>query len=61
VEWLGWLLLEHVLRMVAGADEFFFPCPRRARAVLGEAHAVGLPVVCLARGHLSERDQMEPM
>jgi glycosyltransferase involved in cell wall biosynthesis len=51
VEWLGWLPQEHVLRRVAEADVFLFPCLREeAGAVIAEARAVGLPVVCLARG-----------
>jgi glycosyltransferase involved in cell wall biosynthesis len=51
VEWLGWLSQEEVLRQVGGADVFLFPCLREeAGAVVAEARAVGLPIVCLARG-----------
>jgi len=51
VEWLGWLKNEQVLRRVAEADVFLFPSLREeAGAVIAEARAVGLPIVCLARG-----------
>jgi len=51
VEWLGWLKHEQVLRRVAEADVFLFPSLREeAGAVIAEARAVGLPIVCLARG-----------
>lgn len=61
MEWLGRLPQEHVLCRVAEADVFFFPCPRRGRAVIAEAYVVGLPVVCLAvADRLSQRDRMEP-
>jgi hypothetical protein len=61
VEWLGG---SHGARLAAGWLErtySSFRARERGRAVIAEAHVVGLPVVCLARGHLSERDQMEPM
>jgi glycosyltransferase involved in cell wall biosynthesis len=51
VEWLGWLSQEEVLRRMAEADVFLFPSLREeAGAVVAEACAVGLPVVCLDRG-----------
>jgi glycosyltransferase involved in cell wall biosynthesis len=51
VDWLGWLKHEQVLRRVAEADVFLFPSLREeAGAVIAEARAVGLPIVCLARG-----------
>jgi len=51
VEWLGWLAQEQVVRQMARADVFLFPSIREeAGAVIAEARAAGLPVVCLARG-----------
>jgi glycosyltransferase involved in cell wall biosynthesis len=51
VEWLGWLPQEHLLRRMSEADVFLFPSLREeAGAVIAEARAVGVPVVCLARG-----------
>jgi glycosyltransferase involved in cell wall biosynthesis len=51
VDWLGWLPQEQVLRRMAEADVFLFAClHEEAGAVIAEARAVGLPVVCLARG-----------
>ena len=51
VEWLGWLSQKQVLRRMAEADVFLFPSLREeAGAVVAEACAVGLPVVCLDRG-----------
>lgn len=51
VEWLGWLTHDQVLQRVAEADVFLFPSLREeAGAVIAEARAVGLPIVCLARG-----------
>jgi glycosyltransferase involved in cell wall biosynthesis len=51
VQWLGWLPQEQVLRQMGQADVFLFPSLREeAGAVVAEARAVGLPVVCLARG-----------
>ena len=51
VEWLGWLSHEHVLKRLAEADVFLFPSLREeAGGVIAEARAVGLPIVCLARG-----------
>jgi len=51
VQWLGWLPQEQVLRRMAEADVFLFACLREeAGAVIAEARAVGLPVVCLDRG-----------
>ena len=51
IEWRGWLTHEQVLRHVAQADVFLFPSLREeAGAVIAEARAVGLPIVCLARG-----------
>ena len=51
VEWLGWLRHDQVLLRVAEADVFLFPSLREeAGAVIAEARAVGLPIVCLARG-----------
>jgi glycosyltransferase involved in cell wall biosynthesis len=51
VEWHGWLTHEQVLRQFAEADVFLFPSLREeAGAVIAEARAVGLPIVCLERG-----------
>ena len=51
VEWLGWLTHEQVMRQFAEADVFLFPSLREeAGAVIAEARAVGLPIVCFARG-----------
>jgi glycosyltransferase involved in cell wall biosynthesis len=51
VEWLGWLTHDQVLQRVAKADVFLFPSLREeAGAVIAEARAVGLPIVCLKRG-----------
>jgi glycosyltransferase involved in cell wall biosynthesis len=51
VEWLGWLPQEQVVRHMASADVFLFPSLREeAGAVIVEARAVGLSIVCLARG-----------
>ena len=51
VEWLGWLPQEEVVRRMRDADVFLFPSLREeAGAVIAEARAAGLPVVCLARG-----------
>jgi glycosyltransferase involved in cell wall biosynthesis len=51
VEWLGWVSQEQVLSRMAEADVFLFPClHEEAGAVIAEARAVGLPVVCLNRG-----------
>jgi glycosyltransferase involved in cell wall biosynthesis len=51
VEWLGWLPHDQVLQRVADADVFLFPSLREeAGAVIAEARAVGLPIVCLDRG-----------
>jgi glycosyltransferase involved in cell wall biosynthesis len=51
IEWLGWLTHYQVLQRVAEADVFLFPSLREeAGAVIAEARAVGLPIVCLARG-----------
>ena len=51
VDWLGWLSQEDVLHQMAEADVFMFASVHEeAPAVIAEARAVGLPVVCLARG-----------
>jgi glycosyltransferase involved in cell wall biosynthesis len=51
VYWLGWLPQEEVLNRMAEADVFLFASMHEeAGAVIAEARAVGLPVVCLARG-----------
>jgi glycosyltransferase involved in cell wall biosynthesis len=51
VEWVGWLPQEQLLDRMAEADVFLFPSLREeAGAVIAEARAVGLSVVCLARG-----------
>ena len=51
VEWLGWVPQEQMLRRMAEADVMLFPSlHEEAGAVIAEARAVGLPVVCLARG-----------
>jgi glycosyltransferase involved in cell wall biosynthesis len=51
VDWLGWLPQEAVLHRMAKADVFLFASVHEeAGAVVAEARAVGLPVVCLARG-----------
>jgi glycosyltransferase involved in cell wall biosynthesis len=51
VDWLGWLPQEEVLHRMANADVFMFASLHEdAGAVVAEARAVSLPVVCLARG-----------
>jgi glycosyltransferase involved in cell wall biosynthesis len=51
VYWLGWLSQEEVLNRMAEADVFLFASMHEeAGAVIAEARAVGLPVVCLNRG-----------
>jgi glycosyltransferase involved in cell wall biosynthesis len=51
VEWAGWLSHEEVLERAADADVFLFPSLREeAGAVIAEARALGLPIVCLDRG-----------
>jgi glycosyltransferase involved in cell wall biosynthesis len=51
VDWLGWLSQKEVLHWMAEADVFLFASlHEEAGAVIAEARAVGLPVVCLARG-----------
>jgi len=51
VEWMGWLQQEQVVRQMAHADVFLFPSLREeAGAVIAEARAAGLPIVCLSRG-----------
>jgi glycosyltransferase involved in cell wall biosynthesis len=51
VDWLGWLPQEEVLHRMAEADVFLIASVHEeASAVIAEARAVGLPVVCLARG-----------
>jgi glycosyltransferase involved in cell wall biosynthesis len=51
VDWRGWLPQEEVLHRMAEADVFLFASLHEdAGAVVAEARAVGLPVVCFARG-----------
>ena len=51
VVWTGWLPQEELLSRMADADVFLFPCLREeAGAVIVEARAAELPVVCLDRG-----------
>ncbi len=51
VVWTGWLPQEELLSRMAEADVFLFPCLREeAGAVIVEARAADLPVVCLDRG-----------
>lgn len=51
VAWLGWLPQDEVLQRIAGADFLLLPSLREAGgAIVAEALAVGLPVVCLDRG-----------
>jgi glycosyltransferase involved in cell wall biosynthesis len=51
IDWLGWLPQEEVIHWMAEADVFLFASiHEEAGAVVAEARAVGLPVVCLARG-----------
>ena len=51
VVWTGWLPQEELLSRMADADVFLFPCLREeAGAVIVEARAAQLPVVCLDRG-----------
>jgi glycosyltransferase involved in cell wall biosynthesis len=51
VDWRGWLPQEEVLHRMAEADVFLFASLHEdAGAVVAEARAMGLPVVCLARG-----------
>ena len=51
VRWLGWLTQDRVLAEMANSDVLLFPClHEEAGAVVAEARAAGLPVVCLARG-----------
>jgi len=51
VEWLGWLPQADVLRTMSEADVLLFPSlHEEAGAVVAEARAAGIPIVCLARG-----------
>jgi glycosyltransferase involved in cell wall biosynthesis len=51
VGWLGWLTQDRVLAEMSNADILLFPClHEEAGAVVAEARAAGLPIVCLARG-----------
>ena len=51
VLWAGWLPQDKVLDWMSEADVFLFPCLREeAGAVVAEARAAQLPVVCLDRG-----------
>jgi glycosyltransferase involved in cell wall biosynthesis len=51
VEWVGWLPQDELLDRMRRADVFLFPSLREeAGAVVAEARAAGLPVVCLKRG-----------
>jgi glycosyltransferase involved in cell wall biosynthesis len=51
VDWLGWLPQEEVLHRMGAADVFLFASMHEeAGAAIAEARAVGLPIVCLARG-----------
>jgi glycosyltransferase involved in cell wall biosynthesis len=51
VEWVGWLPQDELLDRMRRADVFLFPSLREeAGAVVAEARAAGLPVVCLERG-----------
>ena len=51
VEWTGWLSQDEVLMRMTEADVLLFPClHEEAGAVVVEARAAGLPIVCLDRG-----------
>ena len=51
VDWLGWLPQEEVIRRMGDADVFLSASVHDdAPAAIVEARAVGLPIVCLARG-----------
>jgi glycosyltransferase involved in cell wall biosynthesis len=51
VDWLGWLPRDELLGKMAEADVFMFPSlHEEAGAAVAEARAMGLPVICLARG-----------
>jgi glycosyltransferase involved in cell wall biosynthesis len=51
VNWVGWLPQEELRQRIGGADVLLFPSLHdEAPAVVAEALAVGLPIVCLDRG-----------
>jgi glycosyltransferase involved in cell wall biosynthesis len=51
VVWAGWVTQDELSARMAEADVFLFPCVHEeAGAVIVEARAAGLPVVCLDRG-----------
>jgi glycosyltransferase involved in cell wall biosynthesis len=51
IEWLGWISRQKVLKRLAEADVFLFPSLHDdAPWVVAEARALGIPIVCLARG-----------
>ena len=51
VVWTGWLSQDELFSRMAEADVFLFPClHEEAGAVIVEARAAELPVICLDRG-----------